>query len=1089
MPNDIIPVLELEAMTSTDDGGGTPPLSMIGIGASAGGLEALMELVKHLPKTANATYVVVQHMSPSHKSLLATLLARETHLTVKEAEDGAKPEANTIYVTPPKSDITYTEGVLRLTEPDASSVISKPSIDQFMTSLAQGAGEHAVGIVLSGTGSDGCKGVQAIREVGGVTIAQDGTSAKYAGMPMSAYETGFVDIVLTPRQIGTQLPDILRTPRDLERFRSKAAAEDPLCDLLQIVRARTQVDFTDYKRTTIQRRLERRMVALGIPDIAEYTRHCRAKPEEIDSLFKDFLISVTRFFRDKREFEMLVQELERIKKTPVDKVIRIWVAGCATGEEAYSIAMLLAEALGDKALRDGRLQIFATDIDPVALAKARLGRYSKTAADEIPQHLLEKYVTCVDDMIEMSATLRDVILFTEHNLCQDPPFLNIDLVSCRNLLIYFNTNLQSKVLGRFHYSLDKDGLLFLGIAETISVSEDLFQSVSGDKKLYHKRSISRSKQRARANEFSGALRSLSRSGRRERLPNNGEAPDQGMFEGLVRSVGPNSVLVSENLRIVRVFGDITPYISLNEGMRLQLSATMLVEPLNQDANMLTAIALKRGEHRSGTPRRLTPDAKSTVRMDAYPINDITGPDPLVLLTFTETEDQTGTELVSDNTSGDANARAKSLERELIATRDTLQQTVKELESSNDELKTLHEEMQSTNEELQATNGELETSNEELQSTNEELVTVNEELQISSMELSAVSDEQDTILENVAAALLIVDSALQIIKASAEAVQLFDMTEGFHRPHLSQVKTPENFPSMTEICLEVIQTGSPASCDVATGEGVYVMRCAPYSNNKGHILGATIIIARSSDTSELQSMMLKESKQLMMQRTDAGEIMRISEFSARVLGAKSAETLVGQNLRDVIGDAAAPVLQEDQDFLDSGEHVRTTEHAVLMPTGARRNLRMDRYRFYNSPGRPASIYSIAIDVTDERIAERKLRAQNEQLTMVSDIAKVGYWMIDLETSEITWSQQVYEIHGLSPAEFTPDLGAGLSFYHPDDRVRVTELVDAAMKDGEAFEFFARIVRADGAITPVHSSCRIILGADDEPLHIVGVFNRA
>lgn len=1089
MPDDIIPETELELATPSLQGNAAEGLAVVGVGASAGGLEALMEMVRYLPKAIHATYVIVQHMSPSHKSLLTALLARETHLEVKDVVDGTIPEANIVYVSPPNSDIIYKKGALRLVKPSEHLAVPKPSVDRFLISLAEEIGPRAIGVVLSGTGTDGSYGVQAVRGADGVTIAQDGATAKYDGMPVSANETGFVDILLNPRQIGEQLADILSMPRDLVRVREDAATDDPLADLLQIVMARTRVDFREYKRTTIHRRLERRMVARNIPDIAEYTRHCRTNPAEVDALFKDFLISVTRFFRDKAEFATLLPYVDEISKSHhTNRVVRIWIAGCATGEEAYSVAMLMAEALGEEALRNDRLQIFATDIDNDALAKARVGRYPREAANDIPPHLFEKYVRQVDDMIEMAPELRKAILFSEHNLCQDPPFLNIDLICCRNLLIYFDSALQSKVLSRFHYSLDKEGVLFLGTAETISVSGELFRSRGNDKKFYRKRMITREAERARTNEFSGGIRTRPRRNPLENTIRDDGRSDLAMFEGLARAVGPNSILVSDDLRILRVFGDISRYFSLSEGMRLQLSAAMLRHPLNQDAHMLSSIALNRMEHRAGTAKRLSDGDEKMVRLDAYPINSSEGSDQLVLLAFTEIDEPKVGEFLLGTDSAESKERVLSLERELAFARDTLQKTVTELEASNDELLTLHEEMQSTNEELQATNGELETSNEELQSTNEELITVNEELQISSVELNAVSNEQDAILENVAAALLIIDSALQIVKASAEAVELFDMGGGFQRPHLSQIKTPDNFPPLTDICLEVIQSGRAITRDIMTPDCVYVMRCAPYSNNKGQVHGATITIARSSDASELQSLMLKESNQMLMHRTATGDILRISEQSSKIVGAQGAHALIGRNLLDVVGDSALPILREDRDFLDSGEHVRTTEQSVLMPNGTRRFLRMERFRYQSSADRPASIYSIATDVTAEREAKRELTAHNEQLMMVSDIAKIGYWMIDLETGTINWSQEVYDIHGLLPDEFTPDLGAGLSFYHRDDRGRVSELVDAAMKDGEAFEFSARIVRADGKIQPIHSSCRIILGEDGKPLHIVGVFSR-
>ena len=338
---------------------------VVGVGASAGGLEAIRELVNNLPEDTPATYVIVQHMSPDHKSLLTTLIARETSLPVLEICDNVEVKKNTIYVTPPNSDVQLERGRLILKPPKKELASPKPSIDRFFISLAEEVGDKSMGIVLSGTGSDGAYGVQAIRGAGGITIAQDEKTAKYDGMPIAAVESGCVDLVLSPIQIGTHLGKILESPRDLDRFRTEEVAQHPMSDLLQVVLARTRVDFREYKPTTIQRRLERRMTALGITSQSEYTRHCRSNPTEIDALFRDFLISVTRFFRDPSEFSALRPVIQTVISENRDKPVRVWIAGCATGEEAYSVAMLFAEELGG---------IHALDKERVEGLKLRGGR-------------------------------------------------------------------------------------------------------------------------------------------------------------------------------------------------------------------------------------------------------------------------------------------------------------------------------------------------------------------------------------------------------------------------------------------------------------------------------------------------------------------------------------------------------------------------------------------------------------------------------------------------------------------------------------------------------------------------------------------
>ena len=349
-------------------------LTIIGIGSSAGGLEAIRELVATLPTSLNVAYVIVQHMSPHHKSLMTELVARQTSLKVEDVKDGTDPKASVIYVTPPNTDIVYGDGKLQLLEPSTQVASPKPSVDRFLLSLADEHGENSMAIILSGTGTDGAYGVQAIREAGGITIAQDTESAKYDGMPMAAMQTGCIDLVLRPFEIGTHLQKILTSARDFDAFRQEASDAGPSSDLLQILLARTRVDFREYKHTTINRRIERRMLALGIEGHEEYTQFCRVNPNAVDALFKDLLISVTRFFRDRSEFGQLKEMLPALLEKNGNAPFRVWIAGCATGEEAYSIAISLAEAIGGPSvhLKD-KVQIFATDIDKDALEVARKG--------------------------------------------------------------------------------------------------------------------------------------------------------------------------------------------------------------------------------------------------------------------------------------------------------------------------------------------------------------------------------------------------------------------------------------------------------------------------------------------------------------------------------------------------------------------------------------------------------------------------------------------------------------------------------------------------------------------------------------------
>ncbi|MEO1364130.1 MAG: chemotaxis protein CheB, partial [Pseudomonadota bacterium] len=399
---------------------------IVGIAASAGGLEAVSLLAQNLPKKVGAVYVVALHMSPTHKSVLSTLISRETKLPVHELSGEVVPEADAIYVTPPNTDVVYEMGKLRLRNPSGHPATPKPSADRLFKSLAEVCGEHCVGVVLSGTGSDGSYGAQSIREEGGITIAQEPATAKYDGMPTSAIETGCIDLTLSPEQIGTHLEKILARPRNFEALRDLMDTPSPLGDLFGILLARTQVDFRDYKENTLNRRVARRMTALGIDSYDAYVDYCRSNADEVDALHRDLLISVTRFFRDPHQFHHLKSELKETFASRPTGPIRIWIVGCATGEEAYSVAIIIAELLGGiSALAKRNVQVFATDIDQRAIEVARRGVYPITAAGDVPAELLPDYFVVGETDITVRPELRAVTLFSHHNVFQDPPFINV----------------------------------------------------------------------------------------------------------------------------------------------------------------------------------------------------------------------------------------------------------------------------------------------------------------------------------------------------------------------------------------------------------------------------------------------------------------------------------------------------------------------------------------------------------------------------------------------------------------------------------------------------------------------------------------
>lgn len=1063
-------------------------LTIIGIGSSAGGLEAIRELVVTLPSDLPVSYVVVQHMSPHHKSLMTELVARQADLAVEDVADRTVLKPNVIYITPPNTDVVYEDGHLRLRDPSPDPASPKPSVNRFLVSLADNYGEKSMAIILSGTGSDGAYGVQAIREAGGITIAQDTTSAKYDGMPHAAVQTGCVDLVLRPLEIGTHLAKILSSQREFEGFRSRSPHDTPISDLLQILLAKTRVDFREYKQTTIGRRIERRMVALGITSQEEYTQFCRNNPEAVDALFKDLLISVTRFFRDVEEFRVLEKLLPDLLEERGEGPLRVWIAGCATGEEVYSIAMLLAEALGGPNVDlKSHVQIFATDIDKSALKIARGAVYGAAALDSIPPELAEKYVIRQKEGIRIIDRLRNAVLFSDHNVCQDPPFQNVDLICCRNLLIYFGNALQQKVMSRFHFAMTSHALLFLGTAESVAGSDELFVQHQKTGHIFHKR-ILRNVIYGRQN-FAAPVYTA-RQRRSTEVVEREQSTDRQFFDALAQAMGQNSLLVTDDYSIVRVYGNISDFIEVSESSNLKMHLDLLRSPFREEARSLMTIALKNKMARSGVRHLLVGADGGEVRLDVYPIiaKDINERAALVVFTPVKPDRiATKQDKLKKPDGKAAEERIRLLENEVASTREALQQTIEELETSNEELQSLNEELQSTNEELQASNEELETSNEELQSTNEELITVNEELQVTAAELSGRTGELMSILESAPLAIIVVDSAFQIIQATKLAVEIFSIKRPIASPHISHCALPEGYPTLAPICSEALQMGETVTREFSSDGNRIKLSCSPYFEENGKIQGVTIVVTEFPRLANEMEMILKTDSVFLMHRDLNGTILRISEPSAKALNVTS-EKAIGRNIAEFVGkEAAEKLVGSDKRFVD-GDKTAMNEVFSFSSCGHNRKiwLNMTRYGFSHEDSAGPTVYSVANDVTD--LVEARIAAQStlDNMELLQGFAGVGYWEVDLVRNTIHWSDKVYQIHRTTKATFTPSLETGIAFYHPDDRQEVAEQVVRVSKDGGQFHFVKRLLCADESIVTVESHGVGIRDSNGEIVKISGFF---
>ncbi|MCF2872088.1 PAS domain-containing protein [Octadecabacter sp. G9-8] len=1066
-------------------------LTIIAIGSSAGGLEAIRELVATLPVNLPVSYVVVQHMSPHHKSLLKELVGRQTSLIVKDVEDGVRPEANVIYITPPKADIILEDGLLRLKPPSEMPAAPKPSVDRFLLSLADDHGAKTMAMILSGTGTDGAYGVQAIREAGGITIAQDAESAKYDGMPQSAIQTGCVDLVLRPVEIGTHLNKILTSKRDFSAFRNQALEETPVSDLLQILLARTRVDFREYKQTTITRRIERRMTALGIESQDEYTQFLRNNPQAVDALFKDLLISVTRFFRDKDEFESLKQMLPKMLAERPDGPLRVWIAGCATGEEAYSIAMLIAEAIGgpDQPLRD-KVQIFATDIDKEALQIARAGIYGNAALADIPKNLSSKYLVPHGDGIRVIDELRAAVLFSDHNVCQDPPFQRVHLLCCRNLLIYFGSSLQKKVMARFHYAMASNALLFLGTAESIAGSDELFLQDESKFHVYRKRALSKSGRGAFS--MPAVPRYTARDANRNENENS-DTPDSQMFAALVKSLGPTSMLVTEGGNILQVQGDISPFIQVDQSSKLKMHLDLLKSPLREEARSLMAISLRTERYRSGIQHSKLGSSGNNIQLRVFPIIALGMNERIAVVAFDETEEPRDniTDMEGLESAGESVVqRIKELENEVAVTREALQQTIEQLETSNEELQSVNEELQSTNEELQATNEEMETSNEELQSTNEELITVNEELQITATELSGRTGELTSVLQSTPLAILVTDSALQITQATTSAAELFGIKQPVATPHISQIVLPDGYPALAPICSETLRLGATTEQEFSSDGTRVVLSCTPYFDVHGKILGLTMVATQFPGLAREMELLLSASNIHVINRKIDGQIIRISESSAKTLGLTRQEA-EGANLFDFLPEKIANDVRVYDELVLEGEREGVVETFEMMGKGSESPvyLALERHRFFDPLTMDPTIYMIASDVTDVINATDQTRALIDRFRHLQEIADFGYWELDPVERELYWSPRVFDLHGVPESEGEPNYDDAVRFYHPDDVEMVEASVNAASKVGGEFNFKARLIRKDGTEIMIRSHGIAITNSQGRLTKVVGAFAKA
>ena len=930
-------------------------VNIVGIGASAGGLEAITQLIGHLKPESPCAYVVLQHLSPTYRSMMVEILGRETALRVKELEQGDSPVAGVIFVVPANTNALIKDGHFHLVSAPPE-VVPKPSINQFFISLAAEEGESATGIVLSGTGSDGVAGLRAIQAAGGFTLVQKPDTAKYDGMPRSAIEAGVADHILTPEEIALHLPKLLAPPQtDPDDFEPPA---DLLQTLFALLRERLQFDFSGYKIGTLMRRIRRRQTATECHDLPSYLDWVHQHPNELEHLARDILISVTAFFRDREAFGILRRAIqEMVDRKKQGNEIRIWVAGCASGEEAYSIAMLCADALGDQ-ISHYRIQIFATDVDDEALNVARRGIYPAASMSEVSQQQLERYFKPTGNAFEAGKILRDMIVFARHNLVGDPPFLRLDLVSCRNVLIYFDAPLQSKVLQTFHFGLNKEGYLFLGRSESVAQAEQLFSALDRRERLFHK--VGESPYLPVSASITSSLRTpAQRKDQRLEL----------LLSGLVAQFRLTVALCDREGNVVHTAGDVERFLQFPQGASRLVLGDVVLPELRGEVFTLIRRSQQKNAAQRGRRRRIGGDL---LRIFVDPISD--GSQSLLLVVFVP---EHVTSKAVDETPLNDN---KQLEDELLATREHLQAMVEEMATANEEMQALNEEAQASNEELQATNEELEAANEEMQATNEELVSLNEELNIKTVELSKLSEEYAHLYDALEFPVLVFDPAMQLTRFNAPAARRFDLRPTALRHHLSRLRLPPALAELETWLGRSLANGDLERTLVQINEGYISVTITPGLNKSGDVTSLVVSLVDVSDIMRTQAALSESEQRLTALMENTTVIFAMRDLHGNYIFAnRSFLDFFKLSEEDVIGKTDFQLFDSTlaASFWNAAiESLRThdavsAEHTLDLPDG-NHYLATNHQTLFDASGTPVALIMEAEDITTRRHAENQLR---------------------------------------------------------------------------------------------------------------------
>jgi len=975
-PSSPTPSSPTNAEPTPDRGAEPTPFPIVGIGASAGGLEAIEAFFDQVPADSGLAFVVVQHLSPDFKSMMDELLARHTMLPIHRVTDGMPVRPNAVYLIPPKKEMILANGRLLLSDKDPEQGLTLP-IDIFFRSLAQDAGSRSIAVVLSGTGSDGSRGICDIHDAGGFVVVQDRESARFDGMPKSAAETGVADLILPPAQMPAALLTYTKHPNAADwtaRLPEDAALLEGIDAILQLLRKHHDIDFSHYKRTTVMRRVHRRLLMNQITDLDDYVARLREDPKELNSLYKDLLIGVTKFFRDAEAYQRLAADVlpQLLVNVRAGQELRIWVAGCATGEEAYSIAILVHEQL-EALKRPLSVKIFATDVHQTSLNAASAGTFSEAALSELSPERLERYFRRTNGGLQVVPELRQMIVFAPHNIIKDAPFTKIDLVTCRNLLIYFEPTAQKKALSLFHFALNTGGVLMLGPSESPGELSDEFHALDDRWKLYRKRREKRLPADMRlplppAYAQTPAARGVELAASPQSPPTRALLR---AYDEMLKDFAPPCLLVNEQRELVQSFSGAFAYLQWRDGrpsadvldlilpeLKLPLSTALQQTAKKQAVVEMSGISITRG------------DSPEHVKLTVKPIADRQLESSYFLVTFEPQQPRplrpVGPE-VAISVADISREHLLSLEQELASSRETLQATIEEMETSNEEL-------QATNEELVASNEELQSTNEELHSVNEELYTVNAEYQKKIAELTELSADMDNLLVHTDVGVIFLDRQFCLRKFTPK------FAEAFHLLPVDVGRRIDNFAhnfvdlDLLKHARQVLSDEVPFESEVrdVSGRSLF-LRILPY-RSKQQVQGLVLTLIDISRLRQaerglhLMSRIFHEGVDPIVLEDMHGRIVDVNAEAVRVFG-WTREELLGQRIDILIPENQRQAARELRTRCRERGGLRNVETVTRNKSGEEMPVLVTLSLLTDQSGEPVAIASVAKDITDRKRAER------------------------------------------------------------------------------------------------------------------------